>query len=64
MRKQSIESYGRGALLVGSVSRREAVHVVDFEGDGKDSVVCTCEAFIMGGARPCQHIAGVTIPMV
>lgn len=64
MRNMSIESYGRGSLLVGSASHPGEVHVVDFEGHGTDKVVCTCEAFIRGHMRPCRHLRAVTIPLV
>ena len=64
MRKSLIESYSRGTLLIGSATRRGISHLVDFEGDGKDSIICTCESFIMGHARPCRHMLSVTIPMV
>lgn len=50
-----VSSYGRGAFLVQSASRPEVAHVVDFEGYERELVVCTCEAFIMGGQR-CGHI--------
>lgn len=55
-----IAPYTRGAVLVTSASRRGA-HVVDFEGDGQDAIVCTCESFILGGVRPCRHIREVNL---
>lgn len=56
-----IESYTRGAYLVQSGTRDDVKHLVDLEGDGDEEVVCTCEAFIYGGARPCRHIKSVKL---
>lgn len=56
-----IEPYTRNAYLVGSGTRPNIVHLVDLEGYEKEKVVCTCEAFIYGGARPCPHIESVRI---
>lgn len=53
--------YGRGAYLVQSATRPEVEHMVDFEGYERESVVCTCEAFIQGGMRPCSHIASAAL---
>lgn len=50
-----IHPYNFGSFLVDSASR-EGEHLVDFTGSGEERVVCTCEAFIMGKARPCRHI--------
>ena len=59
-----IESYSRGTLLIKSATRRGISHLVDFEGDGIDAIVCTCESFILGHLRPCKHMVSVTIPLV
>ena len=64
MRAVQIESYGRGTLLIGSATRHDISHLVDFEGDELNKVVCTCESFIMGHISPCRHMLAVTIPMV
>ena len=57
------ESYSRSAILIRSATRNDVKHLIDFEGDGEEKVVCTCEAFILGGARPCKHIKNATIPI-
>jgi hypothetical protein len=50
-----IQPYNLGSFLVSSQSR-EGEHLVDFTGSEEERVVCTCESFIMGKARPCRHI--------
>lgn len=59
-----IELYSRKALMVASATRAGIMHLVDFEGHDQEPIVCTCEAFILGHARPCRHMLAVTIPMV
>ena len=54
-----VQNYTRNAYLVQSMTRSEAVHVVDLEGDVSDPIICTCEAFIFGHVRPCTHIISV-----
>ena len=54
-----ITPYTRNAFLVQSETRNGIEHLVDLEGYGRESVVCTCEAFIQGGVRPCKHIVNV-----
>lgn len=54
-----VSPYTRNAYLVESSTRTEVSHLVDLEGYEKEKVVCTCEAFIYGGARPCPHIKSV-----
>lgn len=56
-------AYDRMSVLVKSATRQGLVHLIDFEGHGTDRIVCTCEAFIMGGDKLCKHIRGVTRPM-
>lgn len=53
--------YGRAAYLVQSATRPEVQHLVDFEGHESEPVVCTCEAFIQGGMRPCPHISSALL---
>lgn len=57
----TIEAYTRNAYLVLSATRPGVAHLVDLEGFGSEGVVCTCEAFIYGGQRPCPHIISVAI---
>lgn len=54
-----ITPYTRNAFLVQSETRESILHLVDLEGYGREKVVCTCEAFIQGGVRPCKHIVNV-----
>ena len=53
--------YGRNTYLVVSDTRNDITHLVDLEGYGKERVICTCEAFIMGHQRPCKHIKSLII---
>lgn len=56
-----VEPYTRKAYLVYSGTRSEVVHLVDLEGFEGDPVVCTCESFILGGVKICQHIKSVML---
>lgn len=56
-----VSPYSRNAYLVDSATRKDVAHLVDLEGYEKEKVVCTCEAFILGGARPCTHITSVKL---
>ena len=56
-------SYDRMSVLVESATRQGIVHLVDFEGHGSDKIICTCEAFILGGDKLCKHIRSLTRPM-
>lgn len=56
-----VEPYTRNAYLVASGSRDEVVHLVDLEGYEQEPIVCTCEAFIYGGQRPCRHIISLNL---
>ncbi len=66
MKKQRIlfhyvQPYTRKAYLVHSATRPEIAHLVDLEGEGEDRIVCTCESFIMGGIKQCEHIKSVML---
>ena len=54
-----VRPYTRLAYLVQSATRPDVEHLVDLEGFDTEPVVCTCEAFIKGHARPCIHIRSV-----
>jgi len=56
-----VRPYTRLTYLVQSATRPGVEHLVDLEGFEHEPVVCTCEAFIQGGARPCSHIESVAI---
>jgi predicted nucleic acid-binding Zn finger protein len=56
-------SYDRMSVLVRSATRQGIVHLIDFEGHERDKIVCTCEAFILGGDKRCKHIRALTVPM-
>lgn len=47
--------YDRKSYLINS-SRREVLHLVDFEGFDGEPVYCSCESFVLGKQRPCKHI--------
>ncbi len=51
-----VTPYSRNAYLVDSESDAGITYLVDLEGDNGEPIVCTCEAFILGGRRPCKHI--------
>ncbi len=54
-----VTPFDRGSYLVQSATRGEVEHLVDLEGDGINPIVCTCEAFILGGEKLCPHIKSV-----
>lgn len=56
-----VEPYNRNSYLVHSATRPEITHLVDLEGDGEDKVVCTCESFILGNVKSCEHIKSVML---
>ena len=49
------EPYARASYLMES-SKRDLMHLVDFEGFDGEPVYCSCEAFTIGKVRPCKHI--------
>lgn len=57
----TVSPYSRKAYLVQSATRPEVYHLVDLEGFENEKVVCTCEAFILGGIKMCPHIKSVMI---
>ena len=53
------QPYTRSSFLIES-SKRDVMHLVDFEGFDGEEVYCSCEAFTLGKQRPCRHIETIT----
>lgn len=56
-----VRKYDRLSYLVESASVPGVEYIVDLEGYGEDTAVCSCPAFIQGGKRLCSHIRSVAI---
>ena len=54
-------SYGTKMTLVPSDTEKGVHYMLDFE---HVIPTCSCDAYILGGQRPCKHIRHNTIPLL